>query len=118
MGHVIILFISYFLIKIDQATCGILPQWIYFYIPDLLCLPILLGFSSYLLKIITNRFNSFSLLQVVIAAMYTTLVFELILPSYSDTYTSDWLDGLMYFIGAISYYLFSKRQLNQPNIHA
>jgi len=118
MYYFIILIISYALIKFDQATGSLLPNWIYYYVPDLLCLPILLCISNYLLKKVTNRFHSFSLLHVVVAAAYITIVFELILPNFSSTYTSDWLDGLMYFIGAISHYLFTKRQLNQINIHA
>jgi hypothetical protein len=119
MRYIVILFECYTIIKLDQAYLGYLTNGVYYYLPDLIYLPVLLGLSSSLLKKITNRFNSFSLLHVIAAAATcVTLVFEFILPTYSPIYTRDWMDGVMCFLGAILYYFITKKRVNNQPTHA
>jgi len=56
-------------------------------------------------QIIHSRSNfRFSLLQILCFSIYTSLVFELLLPRITSYNTGDWLDVIMYFAGGLFYY--------------
>ena len=81
-------------------------------------MPILLGLSHYILTKITNRFISFSLPQLIGAVIYVSVVFEIVLPRYSTTYTGDRIDIVMYTMGTVIYYTTSNKPKKHNTTHA
>lgn len=97
----------YLIIKLLQYKHLELPLFIYHYLPDLLCLPVVLSATHIVLKQITSRFTEFSNTQLLVAWLYMSSSFELILPQFSKTYTADIYDVAMYFTGIVIFKLFS-----------
>lgn len=48
--------------------------------------------------------------QIAIVTLEFTILFELVLPRYSESYTADAIDALMYSLGAFAFWLWSVRQ--------
>lgn len=46
----------------------------------------------------------FPLSFVLFIALYISVAFELVLPSWSDKFVGDWLDVMAYFAGSLFYY--------------
>ena len=83
-----------------------LPSFFSSYLNDLLCLPIVLSICFFIIRSFgKNRslkisfFTAFSL-----AALYA-VYFEFYLPEVTTRYTSDVIDVLLYFVGAIIFWL-------------
>lgn len=82
-----------------------LPSLINNYVNDLLCLPLVLGAVSFINKFL-KKDNSFKLpisIMLCMAAFYS-FYFEYYLPQLNPRYTADWIDVLLYFTGALSFY--------------
>jgi hypothetical protein len=85
-------------------------EWISSYLADVLCLPILL---SYILLVL-RYFKKEPLLwlntpQIIFLFLYVSLLFEFILPKYSERYIADVYDVIAYALGAIFFYFFQKK---------
>ena len=91
-----------------------LPSFINGYIDDAFAIPVIanlmLCFQRVL--IIKSNFYTLSAWHVVFITAYVTLVFEVMLPIFSKTYTGDWIDTLLYVIGGIFFY----KVMNKPVI--
>jgi hypothetical protein len=84
---------------------GIFIPFIHAYMDDLLCMPVVLTLTLFLLRwLLNNPAFILSKKQVFFAVIYFSLAFELLLPIYSDNYTSDVMDPFAYGIGAVAYY--------------
>ena len=80
------------------------------YFADILCLPLLLSFSLLLLRYLKKENNLWlNLRQIIFALIYTSILFEFIIPIYSSRYTSDFFDILAYSLGAFFFYIFQKK---------
>lgn len=81
------------------------------YLADLICLPIVLTISRYVIVKITSVGSDFELspAKIIVATCYIAIVFEFILPNLSPNYQSDMFDIVAYFLGASGYYVFRKR---------
>lgn len=67
---------------------------------DLLAIPLVLGSINLLLKRYTSNPNfKLSIAKVLMACIYFSVLFEWILPNYSNAYTADFFDVLCYFFG-------------------
>jgi hypothetical protein len=76
-------------------------QFIDGYLNDLLCLPILLQLVQVCMKLIVNKNYVLSLFQTIVAIIYCSVLFEIILPKYSNHYISDIYDTICYLSGGI-----------------
>ncbi|MHA6281238.1 hypothetical protein ACXYMT_13765 [Salinimicrobium sp. CAU 1759] len=82
------------------------PTFLSSYLNDLLCLPIVLSICFFVItffskskRVKISLFSAFSL-----AALYS-VYFELYLPEVTNRYTSDVIDVLLYFAGALIFWL-------------
>lgn len=86
-----------------------IPQIYRYYLPDLLAIPVLIVLTRFLLFLLSNS-GFYKLLQpltfgfIAFISLFVALIFELILPYLSDSYTADKLDVLMYVFGGIIFY--------------
>lgn len=98
-----------YLAKLFQLN---LPNWVHFYAADLLCMPIVLIVILALLRYFySNQHFIIPISAIVSLTIYYALFFEWLLPKISQRYTADWLDVLMYAIGASAFYLLQKKKL-------
>ena len=98
-----------YLAKLFQLN---LPNWVQFYAADLLCMPLVLIVILALLRYFYgNQQFIIPLSAIVSLTVYYALFFEWLLPKISQRYTADWLDVLMYAIGAIAFYLLQRKNL-------
>ncbi|MGJ8551032.1 hypothetical protein [Winogradskyella wichelsiae] len=87
-----------------------LPNWIYFYVNDFLCMPIVLSLCLAVLYIYKK--TEILYVPLVIIMLLTTffaLYFEVFLPKTNARYTSDLIDVVLYFLGAFLFYKFQKK---------
>lgn len=83
-----------------------LPLWINCYTNDFLCLPIVLGYEQLFFRWLTGKRNyTFSLPLILSMAAYYSLYFEYYLPQINERYTADFIDVILYFSGALCFYL-------------
>lgn len=83
-----------------------LPNWVRNYAGDVLCLPIVLSLSLAILRRVrTTPTMLLSPLNVAVAFVYVSVLFEGVLPYYSSNYVADVFDLVAYGCGAIIYYL-------------
>lgn len=91
-----------------------LPELVNNYVNDLLCMPLLLGALTFLLRRLKgDKDFRFSLLFVLFMASYYSVYFEYYLPKVNPRYTADWIDVVLYFTGAIAYFLLEGKKSNQ-----
>ncbi len=87
---------------------GLGPEVLRFYGKDFLAVPLLLeavGITAQLLgKPVALKYG-----QVLLAAIYMSLVFEWLLPRYADQYFGDWLDVVAYAAGATLYCIYLRK---------
>ena len=76
------------------------------YIDDLLAIPVIanLGLWFQRVFVIRNNYYVLSPWHVTFIVIYVSVLFELALPSYSKTYTGDWIDVALYMVGGIFFY--------------
>ncbi|MDO3642127.1 hypothetical protein [Mucilaginibacter sp. L3T2-6] len=89
-----------------------LPQYINGYISDFFAIPVIanLALCFQRIVVIKSDFYTLSIGHIAFITAYVSLVFEVLLPAYSKTYTKDWLDIVLYVIGAIFFY----KVMNKP----
>lgn len=86
------------------------PIFISSYFSDLLALPLILSVSLFLLRklkrlpylYLTNGMLAFTLL-------YTSILFEWILPQFNTKYTADFFDVIFYVLGTVIFYFIQKQ---------
>lgn len=76
------------------------------YINDALAIPVMasLGLWFQRVFIFKNDYYVLAPWHVVFIVIYVTLIFEVLLPVFSKTYTADWADILLYIIGGLFFY--------------
>ena len=84
------------------------------YIDDLLAIPVIanLGLWFQRVFVIRNNYYVLSPWHVVFIVVYVSVLFELALPHYSNTYTGDWIDVVLYLVGGVFFY----KLINRPII--
>lgn len=82
------------------------PLWVQHYLDDLLCMPLVLTATLFVLRFIYGPHIRLSWGQVAFAVLYFTVAFELIFPQYMPRYTGDWVDGVLYAVGGAIFYRF------------
>ncbi len=86
------------------------PLWVSSYFADILCLPILLSFIVIFLRKFRQE-HDFQLKKsmILFVFLYVSFVFEIVLPTFSNRYTSDIYDVMMYALGGLSYGYFNRK---------
>lgn len=86
-----------------------LPLLVNNYLNDLLCIPLVLGALTFIIrKIKYDPKFKFPLGFIFILSSYYAVYFEYYLPKINSRYTSDWIDVVLYFLGGILFYLFQR----------
>lgn len=87
-----------------------MPRLINNYLNDLLCMPLVLGAVTFIIRYLKkDKTFQLSLFFVLFMAGYYSFYFEYYLPKVNVRYTSDLIDVALYFIGSIGFYYFQKR---------
>lgn len=87
-----------------------IPNWISFYVNDFLCMPIVLSLCLALIRRIKNSETLYVPLTVVLAlTTYFSLYFEWFMPQINTRYTTDFIDIILYFLGAGLFFYFQKK---------
>jgi len=99
----ILFWINQYLEKIQN----IFIPFVHSYLDDLLAMPVVLGLTLQVYQWIHPGKNHFvfTKVQILVAVVYYSLLFEVILPLWSSRYISDPLDVLFYLLGAIWFYI-------------
>ncbi|MGZ3750238.1 MAG: hypothetical protein ACXVB0_12540 [Mucilaginibacter sp.] len=89
-----------------------LPPFINGYINDAAAIPVIANISLWFQRvfIIKNNYYVLALWHVVFIVVYLSLIFEVLLPLLSKTYTGDWIDALLYAAGGVFFY----KVMNKP----
>lgn len=86
-----------------------LPPWMYSYVNDFLCMPIVLGLCLAVLRGLKKKEIYIPLGIVLGLTSYFSLYFEWLMPQLDARYTGDLIDVFLYFTGAILFFKFQKR---------
>lgn len=87
-----------------------LPNWIYFYVNNFLCMPVVLGLCLAIIRRLKKTENSYVPLVVVLGlTTYFAIYFEWFMPQISTRYTADIIDIGLYYLGAILFFSIQKR---------
>ena len=101
---VLLLLTHQFLQKKLQISIPFLDNWL----DPFLSMPILLGLilaeRRWFFK--NKKVYSFSILEVVIAVLFFSFVFEFIFPKWDNGFTFDWWDFVGYGLGGLVFYFF------------
>lgn len=104
-GLFIIYWLCWFFIRFSRLT-GNQISFLNGWLTDFVFVPIVVHFSLVLGNHMSgkNSIHKYSLLQILTFSLYTSLVFELLLPRITTYNTGDWLDVVTYFSGGIFYF--------------
>lgn len=75
------------------------------YLDNLLCLPVFLGFWLAERGLLWKQ-RRLSAFETAAAWIILSFIFEVIFPRLSDGFTPDWMDVLLYGLGALLFYYF------------
>lgn len=101
----------YLLIQFDKASSNYVPSWIAGFVPDLLCLPLVLWISLGILrKVFANNAIQLSVAMIVVAFCLFSVLLELILPRFRSLYTADIWDVVAYGLGGVAFYYWQKEK--------
>ncbi|GGG02950.1 hypothetical protein [Pontibacter amylolyticus] len=82
------------------------PWWVQHYLDDLLCLPLVLTVTLFILRFFYGPQLRISWYHVAFTAIYFSLAFEVFFPKFMPRYTSDWVDAALYAVGGVVFYRF------------
>lgn len=83
-----------------------LPRWVEFYLDDLLCLPLVLTLTLFLMRFFFGPQVRFSGYHISFAVLYFAVAFEVLFPRFLPRYTADALDAALYAAGGWLFYRF------------
>ena len=83
-----------------------LPGFINNYVNDFLCLPLVLGALTFIIRYLKkDKDFKFPLFFVLLLATYYSVYFEYYLPKVNRRYTADSIDVVLYFASAIAFFI-------------
>jgi len=111
---VLFIFFSAFTVYLMQHLGIQLPKLINNYYNNLLCLPLVLTVCLIVLQFIKkNNRLTIPIFAIASITLYYILYFEWYLPKVNERYTSDPIDGVLYVIGAIGFYVMQKKWVEE-----
>lgn len=109
---VISMLLCYLILFLSKKMGLFFPELINSYATDMLCIPIVLSIARYGIAYWINdarfQLNRWHMAAATLAFVVT---FELVLPTYSSTYTADPFDALMYVSGVLLFERFQTPSL-------
>lgn len=89
-----------------EKALGIYVPWVHSYLDDLLAMPVILGITLQVFRWIhpSGAMFRFSSMQVAVGVAYISLLFEGLLPLWSEIYVRDLWDVACYAAGAFYFY--------------
>lgn len=93
-----------------------LPFWMSSYLEDLLCLPLLLSCTLFLMRKL-KRLTVLHAGHLLFTVAYVAVLFEGILPELSARYTADPLDVICYAIGGLVFYILQPQLIRTLTHH-
>lgn len=90
--------------------------WINGYADDFFAVPVIANLSLWFMRgaVIRSNYYVLSPWKVTFIVLYLSVVFEILLPAMSKTYTGDWVDALLYATGGVFFYfVMNKPALSQ-----
>lgn len=103
----IVLFIAYIVQLLCKFQIINSSTFITSYFSDLLAIPTIASFSLICIRRIKNKPNlKLGLMKMLFLFLYTSVLFEIVLPIFSPKFTKDYYDILMYLIGTLFYATF------------
>jgi hypothetical protein len=98
----LVFWINQYLERIEKIH---LP-FIHSYLDDLMAMPVILGITLQVYRWIhpSRSYFVFTKVQIIVAVVYISLLFEGLLPLYSDTYIRDVFDVVCYAVGAFYFH--------------
>ncbi|HLU90748.1 MAG TPA: hypothetical protein VKZ51_13000 [Cyclobacteriaceae bacterium] len=98
----VLFWVNQYLEKVRQ----IFIPFVHSYLDDLLLMPVALGITLQIYRWIhpAKEKFAFTKVQIAVAVIYFSILFEGLLPLWSDLYTRDLLDVVFYSIGAVLFY--------------
>ena len=102
----IICCILFVLHQILQKVLGLSLPFFDLYLDSLLAMPIILSFLLLEKQILFRKGANYRLtvLEVIMATFFISLVSEWLFPKLSDRFTTDWIDVALYIAGALIFY--------------
>ena len=100
----------YLIVRMGRLGWYTPNDWVNSYLNDFLCMPIILTICLVGVRYL-KRIPQFKLSPVMIFGMtaFYAFLFEFVLPNSNRIYTADWVDVIMYFLGAFFYWAYWKR---------
>lgn len=101
-------------VEYSRRTGKALPDWVFHYLNDLLCIPIV-GYTGLWLvrKIKGNAQIQIPWWAVGVVVLLYAIYFEGYMPLVSTRYTADWFDVVCYGIGGLLFYGLQYFSLNK-----
>ncbi|NEM97729.1 magnesium citrate secondary transporter [Pontibacter burrus] len=81
-------------------------MWVQHYLDDLLCLPLVLTATLFVLRFFYGQRVRLSSYHVAFTVLYFSLAFEVFFPQFMPRYTGDFLDAVLYATGGVIFYRF------------
>lgn len=87
------------------------PLFFSSYFADLLCMPFVMILVLLLIRLIKkDPYFQLSISMIVFVVIYTSLVFEGLLPQMSSRFTSDFFDVVFYIFGAVIFFALQRME--------
>lgn len=106
----------YVLIRFAELILNTHLAWVSNYLTDLLCMPIVLCILWFILISVQKIKKHLPFYFIAIVFLNWSFYFEYYLPSVNSDYTGDFWDVLCYLIGAISFFVFQRREIQKQLI--
>lgn len=89
-----------------QKGLGLHIPYLHAYLDNFLAMPIILTLLLAERRLLFRKGNGYILtaLDVLLATLYVSLISELLFPLFSDRFTTDWLDPVLYGLGSLLFY--------------
>jgi len=106
----LLMVLSALFIYVAKLSNLALPNWVSFYANDFLCMPIILSLCLATIRYWKKDKNLYMpVYAILLITAYYSFHFEWLVPQFYGRYTSDWVDVLLYVIGASLFYIFQKK---------
>ena len=88
------------------------------YINDAFAIPVIANLGLWFKRqfIIKNDYYVLAQWHIIFIVLYVRLVFDILLPLYSKTYTADWIDVLLYVFGGVFFYYVMNKPLSSERV--
>lgn len=99
--------LTIYIAKLSNLT---LPTWVHFYVNDFLCMPIIFSVCLAVMRYLKKDDNLYMPNSIILLiTAYYSVHFEWLVPKFYERYSSDWVDVLLYIVGALLFSIFQKK---------